>query len=65
MEHDVKAEPVKCLYPGCDEWAVPQPKQGGPPPRYCANEEHNAGSAYEAMKKQGVTLGGTEEADAG
>ena len=60
MEHDVRAEPVQCLYPGCTEMAVAQHKHGGPPPRYCANEDHNAASAYGAMKKQGVTLGGTE-----
>jgi len=49
--------PVTCLYPGCDEPAVAKHKHGGPPPRYCENEDHNAASAYEAMKKEGTTLG--------
>jgi hypothetical protein len=46
-------EPVICLYPGCEEPAVPKHKHGGPPPRYCANDDHNAGSAFQALKEQG------------
>ncbi len=53
MESDVRAEPMVCLYPGCEEPAVPQHKHGGPPPRYCANDDHNAGSAFQALKEQG------------
>ena len=45
-------ETVICLYPGCDEPAVPMHKHGGPPPRYCANEDHNAGSTFQALKAQ-------------
>jgi hypothetical protein len=55
-------ETVTCLYPGCDQPAVPKHKHGGPPPRYCANENHNAGSAYQALKEQGTKLGGTDKA---
>jgi len=48
--------PVTCLYPGCDREAVPPPKaavQGrqGPPPRYCDNEEHNASSTFQELKR--------------
>lgn len=52
------AEPVICLYPGCDREAVDSPRKGenpmrqGPPPRYCDNEEHNAASTYQALKAQ-------------
>jgi hypothetical protein len=63
MEHDVRAEPVQCLYPGCTEMAVPQHKHGGPPPRYCANEDHNAGSAFQALKEQGAAVAGTKPSE--
>jgi hypothetical protein len=56
-ESDAATETVACLYPGCDQPAAPPHKHGGPPPRYCENEDHNASSAYEAMKKQGTTVG--------
>jgi hypothetical protein len=45
-------ETVTCLYPGCNEPAVPKHKHGGPPPRYCANDDHNAGSTFQALKAQ-------------
>jgi hypothetical protein len=43
------AEPVQCLYPGCERDAVQPPKAGGPPPRYCDDEKHNAASTYQAL----------------
>jgi hypothetical protein len=52
-----ETETVTCLYPGCDRPAVPKPKHGGPPPRYCEDETHHASSAYQAMKEEGVKLG--------
>jgi hypothetical protein len=62
-------ERVTCLYPGCDREAVPPPKtpvpgRTGPPPRYCDNEEHNASSTYEELKrlKQVGDVGGVEQA---
>jgi hypothetical protein len=51
-ETETPAEPVICLYPGCDREAVPPPKHGGPPPRYCDDEEHNASSTYQALQAQ-------------
>ncbi|MGI8730504.1 MAG: hypothetical protein ACR2LK_11035 [Solirubrobacteraceae bacterium] len=48
---ETESETVICLYPGCENPAVPPPKHGGPPPRYCENEEHNASSTYQAQKK--------------
>lgn len=49
---EARTETVICLYPGCEEPAVPMHKHGGPPPRYCANEDHNAGSTFLALKAQ-------------
>jgi len=47
-----ETETVTCLYPGCDRDAVPPPKHGGPPPRYCDNEDHNAASTFQALQAQ-------------
>ncbi len=62
-----ETEPVACLYPGCDRPAVAPPKHGGPPPRYCDLEEHNASSAYQAQQAGGAqplgTSGGTRASE--
>jgi hypothetical protein len=50
-ETEGETETVICLYPGCDREAVPAPKHGGPPPRYCDDEEHNASSTFQALQK--------------
>jgi hypothetical protein len=55
-EIDSQAEKVICLFPGCEREAVPPPKvdvpgRGGPHPRYCENEEHNASSTYQELKR--------------
>jgi hypothetical protein len=42
-------ESVTCLYPGCERDAVEPPRAGGPPPRYCDDEGHNAASTYQAL----------------
>jgi hypothetical protein len=52
-ETDTEAETVTCLYPGCGRDAVPAPKFGGPPPRYCDDEAHNAASTYQALHGKG------------
>jgi len=50
-------EKVMCLYPGCDQEAVAGARKDnaetrqGPPPRYCANDAHNAASAFQEMKR--------------
>lgn len=50
-------EKVICLFPGCDREAVSgkkkdsSPTRQGPPPRYCDNEEHNAASTFQEMKR--------------
>jgi hypothetical protein len=54
-----------CLYPGCEEPVVPQHKHGGPPPRYCANDDHNAGSTFQALKAKGEAPDVTGPAAAG
>lgn len=54
---ETPAETVICLYPGCDEPAVAMHKHGGPPPRYCANEDHNAGSTFQKLKELGEVGG--------
>ena len=46
---ETEAETVTCLYPGCERDAVPVGKFGGPPPRYCDDEGHNAASTYQAL----------------
>jgi hypothetical protein len=57
-----ETETVTCLYPGCDRPAVPPPKHGGPPPRYCDIEEHNASSTYQALKADEAGAGADEDA---
>jgi predicted sulfurtransferase len=47
-----ETETVICLYPGCESPAVPPPKHGGPPPRYCEDETHNAHSTYKKLQEQ-------------
>ena len=51
-------EKVICLFPGCDKEAVESSKtkdnaatRQGPPPRYCGNEEHNAASTFQELKR--------------
>jgi len=51
-------EKVICLFPGCDKEAVESSKtkdnaatRQGPPPRYCENEEHNAASTFQELKR--------------
>jgi len=50
-------ERLRCLYPGCENPAVPppnkteNPRRQGPPPRYCELEEHNAASAHNERKR--------------
>jgi hypothetical protein len=48
---ETETEAVTCLFPGCENPAVPPPKHGGPPPRYCEDENHNAGTTYAALNK--------------
>ena len=55
-------ETVTCLYPGCENAAVPPPKHGGPPPRYCEIEEHNASTTFQELQKQKAEAGGDAEA---
>ncbi len=57
-----ETETVICLYPGCDRPAVPPPKHGGPHPRYCDIEEHNASSTFQALQKAKGEAGGDEAA---
>jgi hypothetical protein len=52
-EETETAEAVTCLYPGCERDAVQPPKAGGPPPRYCDDESHNAASTYQALHGKG------------
>jgi len=54
-------ETVTCLYPGCENPAVAPPKHGGPPPRYCELEEHNANTTFQALKEQEAKAGGAAE----
>jgi hypothetical protein len=50
-------EKIICLYPGCENEAVaPKTKDNaatrqGPPPRYCADEAHNAASTYQEIQR--------------
>jgi hypothetical protein len=39
-----------CAYPGC-EVVIGPPERGGPTPGYCDDPEHNAHSAYQALKR--------------
>ncbi len=40
-----------CIFPGCDRPAVPPHALGGPQPRFCDLEEHNAGSTHLALQR--------------
>jgi hypothetical protein len=60
MSDGETTETVTCLYPGCENPAVPPPKHGGPPPRYCELEEHNASTTFQALQKQKDAEGGGE-----
>lgn len=51
-------EKVICLFPGCEREAVETPRtddrrdtRQGPPPRYCDNEQHNASSTFQELKR--------------
>jgi hypothetical protein len=61
MSETTETETVTCLFPGCGRPAVPPPKHGGPPPRYCDIEEHNASTTFQALQAQKKEAG---EADA-
>ena len=56
-EKSDSTEPLVCLFPGCENPAVPPtnksdiPTRQGPPPRYCELEEHNAASAHIERKR--------------
>ncbi len=56
LPEETPVEQPICLFPGCENPAVQGPKaapQGrkGPPPRYCENEEHNAASTFQELKR--------------
>jgi hypothetical protein len=36
-----------CIYPGCEQPAVPPHPLGGPQPSFCELEEHNALTAHQ------------------
>ncbi len=42
-----------CIYPGCDQPAVPPHQLGGPQPAFCDSEAHNALSAH--LERQRIT----------
>jgi hypothetical protein len=39
-----------CIFPGCDRPAKPRHELGGPRPRFCDLEEHNASTAHQARQ---------------
>jgi hypothetical protein len=53
------AGPKICIYPGCDQPAVPAHPQGGPQPAFCDLEEHNALRAHQERMR----LAALEQAD--
>ncbi len=55
---------LMCIYPGCDRPAVAPHEMGGPQPRFCDLEEHNAGSAHVARQREAEAAPATE-GDAG
>ena len=60
-EEPAPEEPLTCLYPGCDRPAVTQ-KKGGPPPRYCDIEQHNANTTYRALQAEKEKAEGAKSA---
>jgi hypothetical protein len=40
-----------CAFPGCEVIPEAHPQHGGPAPGYCSLPEHNAHSAFQAMKR--------------
>jgi len=53
----METETLMCIYPGCDRPAVPPHDLGGPQPKFCDLETHNAGSAHLARKEAAATPG--------
>jgi hypothetical protein len=41
-----------CIYPGCERPAVPPHPLGGPQPRFCDLEEHNALTAHQERQRR-------------
>jgi hypothetical protein len=39
-----------CIYPGCERTRVPRHELGGPRPKFCDLEEHNASTTHLARK---------------
>jgi hypothetical protein len=39
-----------CIFPGCERPRVPRHELGGPRPKFCDLEEHNASSTHLARK---------------
>jgi hypothetical protein len=56
-EKSDSTDALVCLYPGCENPAVPpsnktdNPKRQGPPPRFCELDEHNASSAHQERQR--------------
>jgi len=56
-EKSDSTDTLVCLYPGCENPAVPppnktgNPKRQGPPPRFCELKEHNASSAHQERQR--------------
>jgi hypothetical protein len=44
-------EPLRCIYPGCERPAVPPHPLGGPQPRFCDREDHNALTAHQERRR--------------
>jgi hypothetical protein len=51
-----------CLFPGCDRPAVARHELGGPRPRFCDLEEHNALTAHVARQEatESTTASGSD-----
>lgn len=54
-----------CIFPGCDRPRVPRHELGGPRPKFCDLEEHNASSTHLARKAQGEEAGASSGSQGG
>ncbi len=41
-----------CIYPGCENPAVPPHPLGGPQPSFCDSEDHNALTAHQERERR-------------
>jgi hypothetical protein len=55
------ATPKICIYPGCEQPAVPPHLLGGPQPSFCDLEAHNVLTAHQERQRLALQQSATEQ----